>query len=86
MSTKSSGGYGTVKVRVMADSSAVEGVAESIISSLGERERLKVVDCSRPYPRRPPDQEKSRIYLMYCKLVNSMCRASSMASSWIRGS
>lgn len=55
----------TVDIRVMADSSAAEGVAERIIGVLDGIDGLTLVKRSRPYPCRPPEQGKVRIYLTF---------------------
>lgn len=51
----------TIRVRVRAGFSALEGVADSIICSLGQRDGLELVDRSRSYLCRPSEQEKARI-------------------------
>ncbi len=55
-------GRGLVKVRLIADDSRVEALAEKVVRTL-EEDGLEVIEWTSPYPMRPPEESKSRVYI-----------------------
>jgi hypothetical protein len=62
----------TIKIRVMAEAEIVREVANEIAGALGELEvaddklryhELEVVEISKPYPCRAPEEDQARVYL-----------------------
>lgn len=51
-----------VKFRLIGLSEIVEPMAEKLVTYL-EGEGLMVLEWTRPYPCRPPDEDKVRIYV-----------------------
>jgi hypothetical protein len=56
-----------LKVRMMGDSAQVEADAEELIAALTSE--FELVEQSKPYPCRPPDQDQSRVYLTFLRRV-----------------
>ncbi len=51
-----------VKIRLIGDSAVVEPIAEELVTFL-EGKGLMVLEWTRPYPCRPPDENLVRIYV-----------------------
>lgn len=55
-----------VRVRLIAAGDLIEGLARKMAALL-ESEGMVLIEMSVPYPCRPPDADKDRVYLMAAK-------------------
>ncbi|HBA90891.1 MAG TPA: hypothetical protein DCZ08_03655 [Anaerolineaceae bacterium] len=53
---------GLVKVRLIAGQSKIETIADQMVDVL-ESAGYEVIELTSPYPCRPPEDDKSRIYI-----------------------
>lgn len=53
---------GMVKVRVITDTDDAQRVSERVVQAL-EEEGFQVIEWTEPIPCKPPDEDKSRVYL-----------------------
>jgi hypothetical protein len=56
----------TIRVRVLALTEVVEGQAQEIIQDY-ERRGYECIEWSKVYPCKPPDEDRSIIYLSFVK-------------------
>ncbi|MHB0922661.1 MAG: hypothetical protein ACYC3H_01680 [Bellilinea sp.] len=53
---------GLVKVRLIAGHDRVKAMAEQMVDNL-EKTGYEVIEWTSPYPCRPPEDDKSRVYI-----------------------
>jgi len=53
---------GLVKIRLIAGVGRAEDLSDKLVDVL-EEEGYEVIEQSRPFPCRPPEEDKSRVYI-----------------------
>ena len=53
---------GLVKIRLIAGHGRAEDLADTLVNVL-EEEGYEVIEQTTPYPCRPPENDKSRVYI-----------------------
>ncbi|MFA5836206.1 MAG: hypothetical protein WC837_04535 [Bellilinea sp.] len=53
---------GLVKIRLIAGHGRAEDIADKLVSTL-EDAGYEVIELTSPYPCRPPEDDKSRVYI-----------------------